>query len=447
MVNSTTNPPHVEIIGDFPLSRIQERILSVFYVFFLYLCFVGLLPFGPRKIYALDETGGGDFYQQVIFLALAGIFSGFIFIRQNWRVIRIVGLLAILATGWALISSIWSETPGISFRRSVFAIVVMLIVYTSTSLLGPRRIFNLLFYVLFGLILASIISGPIVPNAVHREGMSGAEDLIGLWRGVFIHKNIAGSSAALLILLASQQLIYSNLIKNKIHLWAALILSTLLLFLAFSKTSILLIVPTSVFSAFLYFFIAERTIMYRALLTTIILMVIVLVVGSFAYLDITSIVNDPKAVTGRSAIWSAILKMIDDRPLLGFGYGSVFEVGQATPLKNYTPKEYSLQWISGVSNAHNGYLQVAVEQGYIGLILVITAFILIPFKSVIFSASIPKVFLPSLLAIMTFFLFHNLFEATLFIRNSPTWVAFLIMVSIVNYYSLLTPVPREENSA
>ena len=61
---------------------------------------------------------------------------------------------------------------------------------------GPRRSLELLRYVLIGVLIVNWISIPIVPQAVHLPG-EGRPGLVGDWRGLYYHKNIAGAVCAI----------------------------------------------------------------------------------------------------------------------------------------------------------------------------------------------------------------------------------------------------------
>jgi exopolysaccharide production protein ExoQ len=418
------------------LTAIQERFLSFLFVLFLYFCFVGLLPFGPRQPYVLEETGAGNLLLQFFYISIAASFGLVTLIRQDFRFLKMMGIAITASLLWALASMYWSDTGGIAFRRATYTVIVVMTVFMSTALLGPQKIFNLFFYTLLGLIIASLLSGLFVHNAIHREGMRGADELIGLWRGVFYHKNGAGAASAFLFLLCFQQLVYGSVIKNKLHLWIGLFSAIALMYLAFSKTSLLLIAPVLVISGAIYCLVAGRNVLYRTLSVIVLITAIIIAVIIGFQLDVLRVLDNPDALTGRSKIWKSVWAMIEARPWLGFGYGSAFEVGVDTPFL-----KYAIGWDGRIElvHAHNGYLQIAVEQGFIGLVLALIAFIITPLLKIIYSQSIPKELLASLLAILMFFIFHNFFEVSLMYRSLFIWVMALIVIANIQYYSLLKP--------
>jgi exopolysaccharide production protein ExoQ len=72
--------------------------------------------------------------------------------------------------------------------------------------------------------------------------------------------------------------------------------------------------------------------------------------------------------TGRTQIWSAALDAIAKRPLLGYGYGA-FWLGLEGESYNVI---LAATWV--LSQAQNGYLDVWLESGVVGLSIVLMVF-------------------------------------------------------------------------
>lgn len=407
--------------------------LSFLFIAFLYLCFVGLLPFQGHSEILLEETGGGNTLRQILFLLLAGGF----FIAQLQikaraaEVFRMLGVIALMAIGWMLLSVFWSDVPFITFRRAAFAAIVIFIIYSAVSLLGAERVLRLLFYTMLVLVIASLISGPIVPNAVHRFNDRGAEALVGLWRGVFSHKNTAGYVAAFLFMMSVQQLCYGRLVRRKSLLWLGVFAGLALMMLAYSKTALLLFLPSLLLAWFSQYFMSHKSLNIRLFYLGLISLFLIFGLIFFASLGLFEMFSDPYAFTGRVAIWEVIIRAIADKPFLGFGYGAVFGAGLNTPLL-----DYATGWILLMPEAHNGYLDVAVNLGIIGAILVVLGFIILPFLRLVTVNQIPKYMTSILLALMIFVIFHNMLETSLLYTDAGQWVVLLIVVACIQKYSL-----------
>jgi O-antigen ligase len=84
-----------------------------------------------------------------------------------------------------------------------------------------------------------------------------------------------------------------------------------------------------------------------------------------AFASIGELVNwllsDP-TFTGRTEIWRFALDHIAERPLVGFGYQAFWGTSELVNAWNYLAS-----WGYRASDAHNGFLNVAVMTGLVGL--------------------------------------------------------------------------------
>lgn len=62
----------------------------------------------------------------------------------------------------------------------------------------------------------------------------------------------------------------------------------------------------------------------------------------------------PDALTGRVQIWPVLIACSRDHWMQGSGYGSVWNIGTASPAY-----EYATGWASTIASGHNGYLDVS----------------------------------------------------------------------------------------
>ena len=69
----------------------------------------------------------------------------------------------------------------------------------------------------------------------------------------------------------------------------------------------------------------------------------------------------------RYLIWGSVMQMIKDNPFIGTGLGSFFDI--------YNTQGYAHHRIMGVQRAHNDVLELAVELGAIGIVLLISVIV------------------------------------------------------------------------
>ena len=76
----------------------------------------------------------------------------------------------------------------------------------------------------------------------------------------------------------------------------------------------------------------------------------------------SSLIGDP-TLTGRDLIWRYVGDKFDGSPIVGVGYGAIWQVG---PELESALKELGIGWLL-VNEAHNGYLEIAAQLGIVGI--------------------------------------------------------------------------------
>lgn len=140
-------------------------------------------------------------------------------------------------------------------------------------------------------------------------------------------------------------------------------------------------------------------------------------------------------LTDRTHIWKALLSL-HTNPLLGTGYGS-FWLG---------PR---LQWIwqrvGRINEAHNGYLQIYLDLGFIGLFL-LGGFLISSYRKIGRRLKPFSSFGSLSLALWTIMLFYNVTEAAF--KWHPMWIVFLMVAmeapERINKGALAVPVFEAE---
>lgn len=426
------------LITDQTVPRLSPRLtfwVSAAFVVFLYLCFVGVVPFVDRAIYELDETGGGDILKQVLFVLLGLAFAGFLAAQPQVRLRPMVTPMLVVTLGWALLSVGWSAVPDIALRRLILTLIVIFIAYAAVVLLGPRKVLDVLFYTLLSLIIISYVGLPLINNAMHMVDERGADVLAGNWRGIFIHKNVAGFACAFLIVLGFQRALFGAA-NQKVLAFVSIALASVFLWFSASKTSMFLLLPVLVLGTLLAQAVHSRTPSQRQTLWWLSVFFTVLF-GLGLYVSVTlEFLNDPDALTGRSAIWAVVGQLIAERPVFGYGFASVYGVGMATPLLSYASG-----WVLLVAHAHNGYLDMLLTLGVIGFVFSLLTFIILPLRQLFLLPTVPKDILATCLCLLMFVVLHNLTETSLFDRERAQWVVLLLVAAVAQAYAIANRKP------
>lgn len=401
--------------------------------FGMFLCFLGLLSvstFGGYLSTSFALRNGLDavWIAKVLSLlfetsaVLACVLAG---IRNGGRLVKLVPMPVILVFGWFLLSVAWSPFPSIAIARWLIGCSVFLALLFIHEELGSETSFSILKWFLTGVILVSFAAVFLDPSSVH-DGMD-EESLAGHWRGIFLHKNQAGCYAAIAVLIFLISLFgeQGSTYKRTGDL-IMLVLSFYFLIRTHSTTSILSL--AAAMAALILAAVGGRVSVYRVI-TTMLLSCVLLVLGGviWAYWDtILDLLRDPRAFTGRAALWQVLWQKIEEAPLLGVGYGSFWDLGDQSPIGLYQG-----MWFSEVIQGHNGYLDIMLTTGAIGLALSVWAAFMMPVRRVFRHFEWRPRCHSLCIAAVAFFLVHNLMESTLFRQAQPLWVLFLATSLII----------------
>ena len=411
-----------------PHALLRSWLPQLAFIALLVLVFVGVDAFSPPSpvapFGAVADASQGDLTRQILYLATAALIGFAALQCQGLGVIRAVPLSMGLLLAWCLASALWAPEPGVVLRRAGLEVIIVVSLMLSVETLGPERAFILWRWLLAAVLLVNFISIPLVASA--RHGTDEIDPaLVGNWRGLYGHKNIAGAvSAITAILFLFTKTGRGNWIGILIALGACIFLA-----MSHSKSSAGFLVIALV--AGLLYRISWRDGLSRALLVAIIAVTACAGIA-FALIDadaIAKLLEDPDEFTGRAAIWAAELRYISDHPLLGAGFGTLTNSGSQSPLHNYV----SGSWVDMVSHGHNGYLQVLVTIGSIGFALTVLAALVSPLRRLwALDHQAQDAFRPMLLALFVFAILHNFMEADFLEGDAPAWAALLLTIGALN---------------
>ncbi|WP_396593152.1 O-antigen ligase family protein [Brevundimonas sp. R86498] len=295
---------------------------------------------------------------RLVWLPVYAVIAGLIALRPTamvraWPAWLILGLLVL----HAFASKWWSIDPGVTQRRVIaMALSSAFAIYLGTVFTGRHLPRLLMLSVLFlGLgSLVMVFANPTI--GIHQEANAG------LWRGLWYEKNqmglvmSAGTVAAAACLASGDP-------RRRLPV-LTLIVTTLLVLATQSKTSLLcLIVGVGGIGAL---WTLRRG---GAAFSIVALWLGVVLTAGAGYVFIT----DPAAVlialgkdpslTGRTDIWTALMREVSERPWTGFGY-SAFWGRESVPAAFIRAET---QW--AVPSAHNGWIDLLIQLGWPGVIL------------------------------------------------------------------------------
>lgn len=392
---------------------------------FLLIVFVGLEPFALRDNVqaALMTSGEGDLARQVIYITAFLIVVGTALSYRGQKVFLAFPILLVIVLLWCLLSISWAIDPGIATRRLMLTIIIISCVMCSVDMLGTQRSLQVLRFVLATILIVNCVSILVLPQAVHLPGEFEGE-LAGNWRGLHYHKNIAGPVAALTALL----FYHHALATRRWYNWLLFIAAVVFLYGTQSKTAIGFFGASIVFAT--AYRLLARTDMGRHLFICLIVGVLLLAAMETVaeYETIVDMMDDPRAFTGRVAIWQTMFAYLRENWIFGAGFGSFWQIGDASPALSVA----SEKWVQIVPHSHSGYLEMLVTTGIFGLILSIIAFFIIPTMQLLRRSDGDIGLKSLLLSVVLFVVLTNLLETIFLNRDRPEWVIYLIFFAILH---------------
>lgn len=397
-----------------PRSRLQRYAENVF-VLFLIMAFVGITPFatlGDASV-AQNTASGGNALRQIIYLLL---FSFTLYLYSKSRQANLMLSIPVstwIVLIWMFLSITWSISSGLSLRRAGLVFLITASYLMCLHMIGPDRALRLTRNVLAAVIVVDLVSVPIIPGATHAYFGQTA------WAGMHGHKNSAGSVAALAALLFFHFCLTEKS-KKDMFLFA---ISIIFLVGTLSKTSLALIaLVCPMMMIYRYFERAQvRRIVFIYVFTAGFLSLILIIAFNFDTLLLA--LDDPDLLTDRGRIWQVAFLYARDHFWFGAGFSAFWD-------SPYSPVLYLTkagEMASRVGHAHNSYVEMQVSLGFIGLLLTINAFIIVPFTKAL-SFRVPAHAGALCFGTLIFLAIGNITKSQFLDRDSPEWVFFLIIL-------------------
>lgn len=259
---------------------------------------------------------------------------------------------------WIFLCSLLSETPGQSLKATLVCLSVTIFFIYIGKDYSWQELFNLLLWSQVAIILLSLYYCLLVPSVGAPPGRS--------WVGVLSHKNALGSQMAI-----SAMFIYLQSLRLPKYKGLCFLLIGLALFMLQQANSgmskILLVIlisllgvirsirrlPPRIALGLMGFFLAIGV------------GTIILLIENAEYIIVEQLGKD-LTLTGRTLFWPLIVNAINRHPLFGYGYQGFWQPWRgidnpALPIRspklgNFIP-----------THSHNGFLDIGLDLGWLGL--------------------------------------------------------------------------------
>ena len=265
-----------------------------------------------------DETGDSALIRSIFLPAYAAAVALLAFSpgRSFMTLVRQPFLVAILLI--ACLSIFWSVSPGQTSRRIFALSFTTLAGIALAARYSWARLAEVLATLYAILAVASLITGTLIPSIGQMS-----EIFPGAWRGLWPEKNnLGGNMAQAVVICAAAGLLN----PKRAMLWFGVVaLAIFLIIMSTSKTSLVSLM-LGVMGLGLVWLVRRGPVTGIAA-TWVAVVALCLVVGMtfFASNVIFGLLGKDATLTGRTQIWAAVMRQINERPWQGYGYAAVWD--------------------------------------------------------------------------------------------------------------------------
>ncbi len=351
------------------LTRLEQgfAIVAVMYhANFLYLPLSGRLssedPMSIRTV-ALESSPMLALLKSGVMLVL------FFLIAVRWR--SVMQLLQRrkalwLFMGWIVVSCFWAPKFDYSIK---LAIELCVVTVTALYLAARFTLREFLSLAAIGLGLVALINFLFclaMPSIGIQTGLQA-----GAWRGLYIQKN----SMARLLFFSS--LVFLSLLAAKdprdrsMRRWyvGGLIICAVMIALSQSKTALLLLILLAGIIPALKILRSKHPIVLPLVLCTGLMATMAGLVVVTHYESILLALGRDATLSGRTDLWEVMIDKIAQRPWLGYGYAGFWE-GKSGESIDVWYRSRDMP-----PHGHNGYLDMALDLGFVGLGLFLASYV------------------------------------------------------------------------
>jgi exopolysaccharide production protein ExoQ len=333
----------------------------------IYFAVDGVSPFinEPTAMRAVATSSGGG----VLMDRLSKLFicaACLLFALQRHRSVSQLGMQMKLVTCFPILALLLfpvSQQPTRTVSSAILLMGSILLLYYIMSRFSLEQVLEIFLILGTTTIVASIVFAVALP----QYGLDQKSGLQTAWKGIFSAKNYLGN-IALFFLTGALSYRARNAVLHFIRVSQ---ICLCLAAIAFSRAA----TAYTLTAVYLVYLLLMKTLHrfrkrdYMVAGTVLLAAVATVAAAIVIWPDLlVSLLGKDLTLTGRTQIWSAVLDSIAKRPLLGYGY-QAFWLGLEGESYRII---LAVSWI--LAQAQNGFLDVLLETGVVGLAVVLLVF-------------------------------------------------------------------------
>jgi exopolysaccharide production protein ExoQ len=309
----------------------------------------------------VDAATSGNVLRQLLGLGILGLGSFFLLRLQDRSLASFAykHIFWLLLLGFVMASVAWSVAPDVSVRRMLALLIVFVAALVMLYEFPPEVALAMIARIIGWAAVVGLGYALIFPGQAFIQG-EGLRS--GAFLGIFNDKNAgARSYVYALIIVFALRLFYR---RTDRLLLAALVLAILM---SSSATAIAMSVAgiglVWVFNQSRVQGNPQRT--FNRLILVSLGITAAAVIGNIAYDEILLLLGRDPSLTNRTIIWEMLAVNMQQKPLLGFGFGA------------FWASQYMQDFVEAwgfIGNAHSSYMEMRLIGGYCGLAVLCAAF-------------------------------------------------------------------------
>jgi exopolysaccharide production protein ExoQ len=312
---------------------------------------------------------------------------------------------------WVILSCLWSQFPMVSLEWAPVAALNTIFAFYLYRRFSPDQQIRLLLFLGWICLGISIVLCVFFP----AHGI----DYTGAWRGMYPQKNMCSMTTTFLLLAALYAPATS--VFSKVGRLVFVGLSAFLIVMTQSATGRITLVCLAA-----YFVATRYASRLRAQERSIALIALTAIALAFAAVgvsdakDIALFLGKDPTLTGRTAIWQAVIPSIMKHPILGYGYRAFW--------RGYQGESANVSLAShwAVPSAHNAFLEVWLTLGAIGVALVLYSLVRAVCDAFVCLAAGGSPYLAWCACIVFLTIVTSADEGELVIPNSLMWILYIV---------------------
>ena len=357
---SLVNPSIFERIARAPLTEACFYIFSFLSLVIMADAFILSITLGIQDSSHLAEFADSSAYRVLVLcIYLAAFFALLRMPHAFWRLFKTAPLL-IVVVGLVLLSTAWSLSPEITFRRSIAYTGTTVLAFWIALRMDKATVFNF-FLITFGvLMISSLLFVMFWPS----QSIHGGWLYPGAWAGVFRQKNTLGTYAVIALLLFTTMLIHDA--RRRI-LWVGMVALCFLMILKAESITAMISAIAGLSMLPLAWGLRRHNMAWLMFMLLLIFSGASLA-GAWVVLNtgmLLELAGKDAMLTGRVPLWMFLWSVGSNQMFFGMGFQSFWADDSLYR---------SLIWqMTGwfMQSAHNGYIDIWLSLGLVGLSLLL----------------------------------------------------------------------------